>query len=457
MRRKMVLAIAAVAMVGAGLGLATRAMAYPGVSFGTPCNVCHSGAGVNPVATLVSNDGVNATYNVSNPGLEWALFSGATRLAGQPGATGQFTVAVGGSYTLFSVQGFPGPLGVATVAPTSPVATFTVMASAGPNGSISPGSMTANSGSSLTYTITANTGYHVADVLVDGVSVGAVTTFTFTNVTANHTISVSFAADVLASFTITPTAGPNGSISPAMPQTAVSGSSMSFMIAASTGFHVADVLVDGASVGAVGSYTFNNIAADHTISVTFEANPAGMFTITPQAGAHGSISPTSVQTIAAGASATFVFTPDTGYHIEAVAVDGVQIPTVSSYTFTNVQANHTIAVSFSADPEKPRTTALALSANVSSIRRNGFVRFTSRLSDGPGAMFFGCRVIFQVKKPGSTRWVTLTTRVATPSTGVAGTGRVQLTRRGNWYFRAIFRGTDDFKGSVSRTVRVTVR
>ena len=37
----------------------------------------------------------------------------------------------------------------------------------------------------------------MADVLVDGISVGAVTSYTFTNVQANHTIAASFAIDTL--------------------------------------------------------------------------------------------------------------------------------------------------------------------------------------------------------------------------------------------------------------------
>jgi len=72
--------------------------------------------------------------------------------------------------------------------------TFTITASAGPHGSIDPsGVVIVNKGADQTFTITPDMGYHVADVLVDGSSVGAVTTYTFTNVTANHTISATFA------------------------------------------------------------------------------------------------------------------------------------------------------------------------------------------------------------------------------------------------------------------------
>ncbi len=71
-----------------------------------------------------------------------------------------------------------------------------ITASAGPNGSISPsGTVVVPEGGSQTFTITPNAHYHAADVLVDGGSVGAVTSYTFTNVSAEHTIAASFAID----------------------------------------------------------------------------------------------------------------------------------------------------------------------------------------------------------------------------------------------------------------------
>jgi uncharacterized protein (TIGR02145 family) len=53
-----------------------------------------------------------------------------------------------------------------------------------------------NHGTTQTFTITPATGYHVSDVLVDGVSAGAVVSYTFSNVTANHSINASFAEGV---------------------------------------------------------------------------------------------------------------------------------------------------------------------------------------------------------------------------------------------------------------------
>ena len=76
---------------------------------------------------------------------------------------------------------------------TIPVPTFKITASAGANGSISKsGKVTVKQGEDYTFTFTPNQGYKVKDVLVDGVSVGAVDSYTFTNVTKNAEITVEF-------------------------------------------------------------------------------------------------------------------------------------------------------------------------------------------------------------------------------------------------------------------------
>lgn len=74
--------------------------------------------------------------------------------------------------------------------------THTIMATAGLNGSITPsGSVAINHGDNQSFTIIPGTNYHVADVLVDGSSVGAVTSYTFTNVISDHTITASFSVE----------------------------------------------------------------------------------------------------------------------------------------------------------------------------------------------------------------------------------------------------------------------
>lgn len=154
-----------------------------------------------------------------------------------------------------------------TVTQTS--SAYTIIASAGTGGAISPaGTATVTYGARKTYTITPYSGYTVADVLVDGVSVGRVTSYTFSNITASHMIAATF-AQATTSYTIITSAGTGGRITPSGTATVTSGTSKTFKISPKYGYIIADVLVDGVSVGAVTSYTFSNVKASHMIAATF--------------------------------------------------------------------------------------------------------------------------------------------------------------------------------------------
>ena len=219
---------------------------------------------------------------------------------------------------------------------------------------------------------------------------------------------------------------------------------------------IANVLVDGASVGAVSSWTFSNVTADRTISVSFAVDVMTTYTLTPSAGANGSISPAATQTVVAGAPFTFMIHADAGFHIADVLVDGLSVGPVGSYSLMNVQADHTIMATFSNDPESPIATRSSLTCDHLRIRRNQTVRLSSRLTDGPNASFFGLRVRYEVKRPGSRVWRLLQTRTA-GLTGLSSTTRVKLTTHGSYRFRVRFLGTDDFRASTSRTITVAVR
>ena len=80
------------------------------------------------------------------------------------------------------------------------------------------------------------------------------------------------------SYTITLSAGEGGSVDPEGAQTVVHGSDLAVTITADEGYLIEDVLVDGVSVGAVATYTFEDVNADHSLEATFlqdVANEAG--------------------------------------------------------------------------------------------------------------------------------------------------------------------------------------
>ena len=76
---------------------------------------------------------------------------------------------------------------------SSTVSSYTIKASAGNGGIISPsGNVSVKRGDDHTFSINPINGYRISDVIVDGKSVGAVSTYTFDSVKANHTIQVKF-------------------------------------------------------------------------------------------------------------------------------------------------------------------------------------------------------------------------------------------------------------------------
>jgi type IV pilus assembly protein PilY1 len=221
--------------------------------------------------------------------------------------------------------------------------THTITASAGSGGSISPaGAASVADGGTQSFTIIPDACYGVQNVLVDSLSQGAVTSYTFSNVTSDHTISASFAS--AGSYTISASAGSGGSISPSASVSVSCGASKSFTISPGGGYEIFDVKVDGTSVGAVTSYTFSNVAANHTIAASFSALSSN--TITTTAGPNGSISPAGPVSVASGGSQSFTITANAGYQIQDVQVDGGSVGTVSSYTFSNVDADHSLAAQF---------------------------------------------------------------------------------------------------------------
>ena len=160
------------------------------------------------------------------------------------------------------------------------IPTYTITATSNGNGSITPaGVTTVQEGGSQSYTIKADNGYHISDVKVNGVSVGAVESYPFTNVQSNQTIAVTFSRNNSGGgggggggttrYIIEAEAGWGGDISPDGRVSVSSGSDKTFRITADEGYEIADVIVDGESVGAVSSYTFENVRKNHTISVTF--------------------------------------------------------------------------------------------------------------------------------------------------------------------------------------------
>lgn len=136
----------------------------------------------------------DSTISPADGVLEWVddagnVLPGSTRVKANTAYKWRFTPA-DGNYTTLSgeIELYYKPNGGSQYGTD-----HTIRASAGVNGTISPAGWTSvGEGGEQTFTITPDAGYAVAKVLVDGRSVGAVTSYTFRNVTQDHTIEAVF-------------------------------------------------------------------------------------------------------------------------------------------------------------------------------------------------------------------------------------------------------------------------
>ena len=208
-------------------------------------------------------------------------------------------------------------------------------------GTIIPsGTVVVAGGSDTTFTFTPQANYHVDSVLVDGIRVDSLSSYTFTNVTTNHTISAHFSINT---FSITSSPHGSGTVTPPGSVVVQYGQNQRFTFTPQAGHHVDSVSVDGAASDSLAAYTFYSVTATHSLNVWFGINK---YTITSGAGLHGTVTPSGVTNLSYGDTQAFSMVADSGYDADTVLVDGIKVDSTASYTFSGVSANHTLYVTF---------------------------------------------------------------------------------------------------------------
>ena len=313
----------------------------------------------------IYNNFFGNTYNVKESGDEpqytWTNPAGPTsgsNVVGGPFIAGNYWSDPNGTgwsdkqpgnpkgYTTVQYEVFPGANDIAPLVRTQNITTHTIEASNSAGGSINPfGQVIVIDRSNQTFAINPNTGYLISDVIVDGLSAGAVPYYTFYNVTTNHTINAFFNLTPPETYKITALAGIGGTIVPNGSVMVNTGDNQTFTISPNTSYQIDNVLVDGSSVGKVSTYTFANVTSDHTITASFSSSLT--HNITATAGPGGSISPSGTILVPDGGNQTFAINPDSGYLIQDVLVDDSSVGALSTYTFANVTGDHRIYASFS--------------------------------------------------------------------------------------------------------------
>ena len=262
-----------------------------------------------------------------------------------------------------------------------------ITSSAGENGSIDPeGKVYVPAGNSQKFDFTPGTGYAVDRVTIDGTAYvnngvnllpGMDTwekweSYTFADVREDHTISVTFGEDTnnnnvpdANEGTVTLTYNANGGEGSAPAgQSADKWSTVT--VAENTftrsGYSFAgwNTQADGSGEDYAAGDAFQLTGQDAVLYAQWSYNGGGStgttrYTIEASAGHGGGISPDGRVRVSRGSDKTFRITPDAGYEIADVLVDGESVGAVSRYTFETVRKNHTIEAEFRAVEKAPDT------------------------------------------------------------------------------------------------------
>lgn len=220
---------------------------------------------------ITGQDSLNGTLDIQ-------LINGFIPALGDSFVVRSFTSSVG-TFSAVSGASIPGglvfnvfyrPTYVVLRAGNPP--NLTINASAGPNGSITPsGAISVVYNGSQSFTIVPDFGYTINDVLVDGISVGAVSSYSFSNVTMNHSISASFITQTWPIYT---SSSGGGSISPNGTVLVNEYANQLFNFNPNPCKIVDSVFIDGNYIGNPTSHQFNSVTDTHYVHVVFADGPA---------------------------------------------------------------------------------------------------------------------------------------------------------------------------------------
>lgn len=148
--------------------------------------------------------------------------------------------------------------------------------------------------------------------------------------------------------------GAHVSFTETSPQTVFSGKTLTLHLTPESGYTLLTNVEGDCPAGSWNETSFTTGAITQNCTLIFSAVPSeNTVTVTPEAGANGSISPSSVQVVNSGDSITFTATPNAGYQVNEWLVDGTIAQNGdTTFQLNNITTNHTVTVSFSPLPAK---------------------------------------------------------------------------------------------------------
>ena len=154
---------------------------------------------------------------------------------------------------------------------------------------------------------------------------------------------------------VTASAGEGGAIDPAGQTLVKKGTSKTFTVTPAQGYEIANVTVDGTDLGPISYYTFQRVGVDHTISATFQkAQQSGdTVTLTTTANEGGTVAPAGQTTYVSGQAVDVTFTPDQGYQLASVKVNGRTASVTGNVLTLTMDQSYAVSAVFEKIPDVP--------------------------------------------------------------------------------------------------------
>ena len=192
-------------------------------------------------------------------------------------------------------------------------------------------------GDSVTFEIIPNNGYKLKEIKINGVVVETVSSYILENVTSRNDVSVKFER---IEFDLTIISGENGTISPSGVMKVKYGDNKLLKITPEEGYEISKITVNNVDIENSSDIILSNIIQDTIVVAEFKE----IYSISTLHNNGGMITDSSK--VSGGESKEIIITPNEGFKIKDVIIDGVSVGAVETYSFANVQQAHSIEVVF---------------------------------------------------------------------------------------------------------------
>lgn len=139
-------------------------------------------------------------------------------------------------------------------------------------------------------------------------------------------------------------------------KTVNAGENMTLKATPKEGWRFVEWKENDKSVNTNQEFTLENITGDRNLVAVFEKETPKTYTVTASVSSIGGIiTPTGASPVPTGSWIGYAITPDRGYRVRMVYVDGTAIGAATSYNFTDVNGDHTISAEFEPDSAQAQT------------------------------------------------------------------------------------------------------